>query len=105
VYLGGLGEKGQGDCYCMDATTGALMWRCSTGADNYDSSPAVAGSWVVIGSVRGRLTWMDPTNGRVVATYQPRPGYSFTTPAADSGATYTASLAGYVTAVTTPSEQ
>lgn len=99
IYVGGLGEKGQGDCYALDAATGTLGWRCSTGADNYDSGPALSGDHVVIGSVRGRLTWIERATGKVAAYYQPRPGYSFTTPVSDGRWTYTASMNGTVTAV------
>ncbi len=102
VFLGGLGESGRGNCYAIDADTGHLIWKARTGADNYDSSPALTGPWIAIGSVEGKITWLDPASGAIVAQYAPRPGYSFSTPAGDASLTYTASMNGRITALTTP---
>ncbi|NLH98311.1 MAG: PQQ-binding-like beta-propeller repeat protein [Chthonomonadales bacterium] len=105
VFVGGLGDKGRGDCYALDAGTGALIWRASTGADNYDSSPTLAGDLVVIGSVSGRLTWMDPRDGAIVASYSPRPGFSFSTPTGTAALTYSAGMNGRLVAITTPARR
>jgi len=102
VYVGGLGEKGQGDCYAFDAASGELIWRCSTGADNYDSSPAMVGRLIAIGSVQGRVTWIEPRTGAIVCAFQTRPGYSFSSPVGDGARTFIGSMNGSVTAVTTP---
>ena len=102
VYLGGLGDKGRGDCYALNAQTGELIWRTSTGADNYDSSPARVGTLIAIGSVSGRVTWMDPADGAIVASYSPRPGYSFSTPAGNERITCAAGMNGRLAAITTP---
>ncbi len=102
VILGGLGEEGRGDCYAVDAANGALVWRCATGADNYDSGPALIGDLIAIGSVSGRVSWISPGDGRLVGAYVPRPGYSFSTPAAYGRTALTASMNGYVTAIQAP---
>jgi outer membrane protein assembly factor BamB len=102
VYVGGLGDKGQGDCYAYDAASGELVWRCSTGADNYDSSPAMVGGLIAIGSVQGRVTWIEPRTGAVLASFRARPGYSFSSPVGDGARTYIGSLNGTVTAMSTP---
>jgi predicted phosphodiesterase len=102
IYLGGLGEAGQGDCYALDAKTGAPLWRCSTGADNYDSSPALAGDMLVIGSVQGKLSWIDRATGKLRWQYALDPGYLFSTPAADGKRVYVTSMNTTVTALTMP---
>jgi outer membrane protein assembly factor BamB len=102
LYLGGLGDAGRGDCYCLDAATGDRVWRCSTGADNYDSSPAAVGPWIAIGSVQHRLTWIDARTGKACGTYAVGAGYSFTTPCGSADLTFTAGMSGIVTALRTP---
>jgi outer membrane protein assembly factor BamB len=102
VYLGGLGDKGRGNCYALSAETGELVWRAATGADNYDSSPALVGGLIAIGSVRGRVNWLDPGSGSIIAAYQPRPGFSFSTPTGNREVTYTASMNSRIVALTTP---
>jgi outer membrane protein assembly factor BamB len=102
IYLGGLGDAGRGDCYCLDAATGALVWRCSTGADNYDSSPAAIGPWIAIGSVKNRLTWINARTGKVGGAYSVGGGYSFTTPCGSADLTFTAGMSGIITALRTP---
>lgn len=79
VYVGGLGKNG--DCYAFDAKTGDLLWRCSTGAENYDSSPRLAGGRVVIGSVQGKLSWIDAATGALKYQYALDPGWCFSSPA------------------------
>ncbi len=105
VFLGGLGESGRGNCYAMDAEDGRLIWKAETGADNYDSSPSLTGDLIAIGSVEGRVTWLDPESGAIIARYSPRPGFSFSSPAGAAGLTYVASMNGRVTALTTPASR
>lgn len=102
VLLGGLGEKGQGDCYALDARTGRLLWRRQTGADNYDSSPALAGRWVVIGSVEGKITWLDPDTGEVKGQYGLDTAFCFSTAAGDGERVYMPTMSGRVYAVSHP---
>jgi outer membrane protein assembly factor BamB len=105
VFVGGLGENKRGNCYAFDAETGKLIWNTRTGADNYDSSPALVGPWIAIGSVAGRVTWLDPSDGRIVAAYSLRPGYSFSTPTGTASQTFMASMNGRLTALTTPTHE
>jgi outer membrane protein assembly factor BamB len=102
VYLGGLGESRRGNCYALEAATGRLVWNCRTGADNYDSSPGLAGGMVVIGSVEGTLTWIDPATGKVRWRYQLDPGFTFSNPVGDAGATYMASMNGHAYGIALP---
>jgi len=100
IYVGGLGANG--DCYALDAKTGKLLWRCSTGAENYDSSPTLAGGQVVIGSVQGKLSWIDAAAGRLQYQYALDPGFCFSTPATAEKVTYVPSMNGSVYAIAVP---
>jgi outer membrane protein assembly factor BamB len=90
IYVGGLGANG--DCYAINASDGSILWRCHTGAENYDSSPAVAGGTVVIGSVSGRLSWIDAASGDLKKQYSLDPGHCFSRPAATETMVYATSL-------------
>ncbi len=100
IYVGGLGPHG--DCYALDARSGRPLWRCSTGAENYDSSPALAGSLMAIGSVQGKLSWIDAATGQIRYQYATAPGWSFSTPASDAKTTYLPSMNGLVYAIQLP---
>lgn len=102
ILVGGLGDKGQGDCYAFDAATGKLIWRCSTGADNYDSSPARIGEYIVIGSVQGRLSWIEWKTGKLRYQYALDPGYVFSTPANSERMTFVTSMNGAIYAMRLP---
>lgn len=100
IYLGGLGPRG--DCYALDARTGDLVWQCATGAENYDSSPVIADNLIVIGSVQGRLFWIDSMKGTVVHQYTLEPGYTFSSPATAGKTVFMTSMNRAVTAITIP---
>jgi outer membrane protein assembly factor BamB len=100
IFVGGLGSNG--DCYAFDAPTGEMLWRCSTGAENYDSSPALCGESVVIGSVQGRLSWIDGRSGKVTQQYTLDPGHSFSTPASSDRLTYATSMNNTVYSISLP---
>ncbi len=100
VYLGGLGPNG--DLTALDGRSGDVLWRVSTGAENYDSSPIMAGKHVVIGSVRGTFFWVDSATGAVKHQYSIDPGHCFSTPAADSANVYLTSMSGSVFGVKHP---
>jgi outer membrane protein assembly factor BamB len=100
IYLGGLGPNG--DIYAVSAKDGSLLWRCTTGAENYDSSPAMAGRFVVIGSVQGKLSWIDVESGQLKYQYALDPGYCFSSPAATPRMTYITSMNGTVDAILLP---
>ncbi len=99
IYVGGLGSHG--DCYAFDSQ-GNLLWRCSTGFENYDSSPAPAGSLIAIGSVRGKLSWIDPATGALRYQYGIEPGHCFSTPVSDGKRTYIADMNNGVYCLSTP---
>lgn len=100
VYCGGLGKNG--DVYAVSATDGTLQWRCSTGAENYDSSAVLLGSQVVIGSVRGTISWVDAKTGKLTGQYNLPPGYCFSTPAGTHSMTYITSMNNNVYALEVP---
>lgn len=100
VYLGGLGPNG--DCYAVDAKDGKVLWQCPTGAENYDSSPAMSGGLVVIGSVSGQISWIDPAAGKIKQQYRLDPGHMFSTPAAAEKTIYATSVNGSVYAISVP---
>ncbi len=100
IYLGGLGSKG--DCYALDSRSGAILWRCSTGYENYDSSPGTAGSLIAIGSVSGVMSWIDPGTGALKFQYALEPGHCFSTPAADGKRTFITSMNNRVYAIALP---
>lgn len=102
VYLGGLGEAGRGNCYAVDAGTGAIKWKCSTGHDNYDSGCTVVGNFVVIGSVDGTVTWVDRATGTPRFSYSLPSGYCFSTAAASGRLVVMPSMSASVFAVEMP---
>jgi outer membrane protein assembly factor BamB/3',5'-cyclic AMP phosphodiesterase CpdA len=102
IIVGGLGEKGQGDCYAFDAESGKLLWRCSTGADNYDSSPARLGDLVALGSVEGRVSWIELKTGKLRYQFALDPGYLFSTPANSEKRSYITSMNGKIYAISLP---
>ncbi len=102
IYVGGLGEANRGNCYALDAKTGALIWNCATGADNYDSGPALAGDYVVIGSVAGKLTWIERATGKVKHTYTMDESFSFSTAAWAANVAYMTAMSGRLYAIQTP---
>jgi outer membrane protein assembly factor BamB len=100
IYVGGLGAHG--NCYALSAKDGSLLWRCPTGAENYDSSPALAGGTVVIGSVKGQISWIDAASGTLKYQYALDPGYCFSTPVATPKVTYIPSMNNRVYAIGLP---
>ncbi len=100
IYCGGLGKNG--DCYAVNAKDGSILWRCSTGAENYDSSASLAGNRIVIGSVRGALSWIDLKSGKLLYQYNIDPGYCFSTPAGNAYVTYISSMNNLVYALSVP---
>jgi outer membrane protein assembly factor BamB len=102
IYLGCLGPKNRGDLVCLDADTGNLVWRCSTGAGSYDSSPAMQGPNVVIAALDGTLSWVDAATGKLRFQHRLDPGHCFAIPAADELAVYMSSMNGTVTALELP---
>lgn len=102
VFVGGLGEAGRGNCYAIDASTGALRWKAVTGHDNYDSGCTVAGGQVVIGSVDGTLTWIDHVTGAISHSYRLPQGYCFSTAAVWRNSIIMPSMSSSVYAVQAP---
>lgn len=102
IYLGGTGEPRRGNCYAIDAASGAIVWTCATGADNLDSGPTLAGDYVVIGSLPGKLTWIDRAAGKVKYQYTLDDSFGTSTPAWAGGVAYMATMGGRVYAIQTP---
>ncbi len=96
IYIGALGDKGE--VHCLDARTGADIWIVGTGATIYESSPAVAGDVVAIGSVNGTLSLLRARDGARLGSYRFPPGLFVSTPAVANGRVYAATLAELVAA-------
>jgi outer membrane protein assembly factor BamB len=84
---------------CVLANDGREVWVAATGATIYESSPAVIGDHVAIGSVNGTLWLLDRGNGRIVGEYRFPPGHFISSPVGSAGRVYAATLAEVVTAV------
>jgi outer membrane protein assembly factor BamB len=64
VYVG----SDDGQVYCLNAITGALVWNYTTGAE-VESSPAVVGGLVYVGSDDDNVYCLNATNGALVWNY------------------------------------
>jgi outer membrane protein assembly factor BamB len=95
IYVGCLGERGE--VRCVSAADGAEVWMAATGAEIYDSSPAVADGVVAIGCVNGTLSLIDAGSGAIRAQHRLPPGHCLSSPAAADGWVYAASFSDVVT--------
>lgn len=100
VYVSGRGPNG--DCYALDAATGRLIWRCSTGAANESASPAIMGRLIVVSSQQGRLSWIDAATGQLRYQYATDTGFCFSAPACAEKTAYIPSMNGRVQAIQLP---
>jgi outer membrane protein assembly factor BamB len=96
IYIGCLGDRGEVRCLAVD--DGRELWVSATGSTIYESSPAVAGGRVAIGSVDGTLWLLDAADGAIRGSYRFPSGHLLATPAADRGRVYAASFAEIVMA-------
>lgn len=84
VYVGGF----DGEFYCLNAATGALVWQKSIGGvagSPIYGAPTVSNGVVYVGVTDGNLYALDALNGDTVWTF-PTGGLGFSTPAvADVG--------------------
>jgi outer membrane protein assembly factor BamB len=94
IYIGCLGEKGQ--VRCVSATDGRELWTAETRGEIYDSSPALAGGRVAIGSVNGTLSVLSAATGEIVAQHRFPPGHFLSSPAAGMGSVYAATFSDVV---------
>jgi outer membrane protein assembly factor BamB len=83
--------------HALDATTGKARWTHMTRA-RIDSSPAVAGNRVFVGSNDGRLYVLDIASGKVVWEYEDG-GAIMSSPAIASGRVVFGSSDGRVVCV------
>ena len=102
LYLAGLGKNG--DVYCLDAGTGSITWRVSTGQSIYDSSPRLApdGKTFAIMGVRGRVSVLETRMGKRVWGFELGPGNIFSTPEYDGQHVYTTTMANDVQCINAP---
>ena len=91
VYIGSLGDRGE--VHCLDAETGSIVWTTATSATIYESSPAIVGEHLVIGSVNGLLTLLQQRDGAVAGTYKFPAGLFLSVPAASDNRVYAATFA------------
>jgi len=66
VYVGSYDNR----TYCLDATTGALVWSYATGSPIWQSSPAVSDGYVYIGSSDRNVYCLNATTGAKVWAYK-----------------------------------
>jgi outer membrane protein assembly factor BamB len=96
IYIGCLGDRGE--VRCMAADDGREVWVAGTGATIYESSPALMGDHIAIGSVNGTLWLLERAGGRIAGQHRFPPGHFISTPAASPGRVYAATFAEVVTA-------
>jgi outer membrane protein assembly factor BamB len=97
IYIGCLGDIGE--VRCLAAADGRELWVAKTGSTIYESSPALAGAHVAIGSVNGTLWLLDAASGAITGSYRFPPGHFLASPAAERGRVYAATLAEEVAAL------
>lgn len=97
LYIGCLGDKGE--VRCLSVKDGAELWCTPTGATIYESSPALAGAHVAIGSVNGTLWLLNAATGAIDGSYRFPPGHFTASPAADGKRVYAATLSEQAVAV------
>jgi outer membrane protein assembly factor BamB len=96
IHIGCLGDRGE--VRCLAADDGRELWVAGTGATIYESSPAVVGDHIAIGSVNGTLWLLARADGRIAGQCRFPPGHFISTPAAAAGRVYAATFAEVVTA-------
>jgi outer membrane protein assembly factor BamB len=97
IYIGSLGDKGQ--VHCLNPATGAFIWTTATGETIYESSPAVAGNHLAIGSVSGLLSVLRTSDGAITGSYRFPAGLFLSTPVAHRNFIYAATFAEEVVAL------
>jgi outer membrane protein assembly factor BamB len=97
IFIGCLGDRGE--VRCVSADDGEVLWVAATGATIYESSPAVTGNHIAIGSVNGTLWLLETATGRIADQYRFPPGHFISTPAADARRIYAATFAEVVIAL------
>ena len=55
--------------YCLDKTTGKLLWKVNTGA-RVDASPVILKNGVLVANMRGDLLLMNKENGATLWSYE-----------------------------------
>jgi outer membrane protein assembly factor BamB len=82
VYVGSY----DGNVYCLDASTGNLAWKYTTG-DIVSSSPAVANGKVYVGSQDSNVYCLDASTGNLAWKYTTG-GWVVSSPAVNDGKVY-----------------
>jgi outer membrane protein assembly factor BamB len=103
IYIGSLGDKGE--VHCLREETGEPVWTTATGATIYESSPALSGNVLAIGSVDGTLSLLRARDGVALRKYRFPPGLFISSPAADRDRVYAATFAEVVAAFEVRSTQ
>ncbi|HVL40089.1 MAG TPA: PQQ-binding-like beta-propeller repeat protein [Fimbriimonadaceae bacterium] len=78
LFVGCLGAKGE--ARCIEVRNGKEMWCATTGAEIYDSSPAVLDEFVAIGSVNGTLSLISSLDGSILSQHRMPPGHFLSSP-------------------------
>jgi outer membrane protein assembly factor BamB len=84
--------------HCLSEDTGEPVWTTATGATIYESSPALAGNVLAIGSVDGTLSLLRASDGAALGGHRFPPGLFVSSPAADRHRVYAATFAEVVAA-------
>jgi eukaryotic-like serine/threonine-protein kinase len=110
VYVGcGNGPGSNGTVFAIDVATGLSRWSYTTGngtpfgaGNGVESSPAVAGDVVYVGSDNGAVYALNTANGHLDWSYTTPTGSSVvSSPAVDGGTVYVGSEDGRVYALNT----
>jgi len=97
IYIGCLGDN-FGETRCLSARDGSEIWMTATGSPIYDSSFCHADGVVTIGSVPGLVTSLAADDGKILGQYRMPPGHILSSPVAEKGRVYAASLSDHVMA-------
>lgn len=96
IYSGSL----PGKVHCFSAADGKHVWTVDTGAEIYDSSPAISpdGSTLFLSCVNGTFSAISAVEGKIVWQSHLPPGHVLASPTTDEARAYIASMSGRVTA-------
>lgn len=96
VYNASLTDAGF--VFSFDRDTGNVLWQTPTGSVIYDSSCALGGDSIFVGSVDGTFSCLRARDGYILWQYRLAPGHLFASPATDNERVYIGSLNGEVVA-------
>jgi outer membrane protein assembly factor BamB len=100
LFATGLGS--QGNVFALDARSGAIIWTCHTGYENSGAAPAMPSGKVVVTALRGAVSVIDSTSGKIDYRYTLPAGCSLGSVGVSGKLAVAASLNGVVTGISLP---